>query len=99
MFLTNARALYTLIACSMILILINFLDSIISVRLKERFDMAETTIGYIFSIPFFIYVLGCPLISLIGDRLHRRVTILIAFILCAIGVIMTGPSELLHLPE
>lgn len=92
MFFTNIRSLFTLIAASITMILINFLDPIIAARLNKRFGLKEDTIGYVFAIPFFIYIVGCPIISAIGDRLKRRITIFIAFIIQTIGVFLTGPS-------
>lgn len=61
--------MFTLVACSMTLIIVNFLDSIISVRFSNKYGIKEDTIGYIFAIPFFIYIIGCPIVSAIGDRL------------------------------
>lgn len=39
------------------------------------------------------------MVPVLGDRLHRRVTILIAFASCTIGLVLFGPSETLHVPE
>lgn len=99
MFFTNGRALMGLIACFMMIMMINFLDSIVAVRFEKNFGLKEDVVGYIFACPFLIYAIGCPFVTAISRRLHRRITITIAFILGLCGVIMTGPSLLLQIPE
>src|SRR3569833_4407703 len=95
MFICNLRCFMCLFACTVFLLLINFLDSILSVQLNVVFGLSSDTVGYIFSIPFFIYILGCPVVNYISDRLIRRVTILVGLLVATISVFMTGPSEVL----
>jgi hypothetical protein len=63
MFLLNFRALITLIACVIMNIFTDFLDSILSVELQNKFGMSGNTDGYVFAIPFLIYALGCPVVT------------------------------------
>ena len=99
MFLTNLRGMFTLIACTLVMIFCNFLDCIISVRLNKNFDLSEDIVGYVFVIPFLMYIIGCSVVTAISDRLERRVTIFLGFIIQMVGMIMTGPSLMLNLPE
>lgn len=88
-----------LLACFVMIMMINFLDSIVAVRFESRFGLSEELVGYVFACPFLIYAIGCPFVTAISNRLHRRITITISFILGLVGIIMTGPSPTLHIPE
>jgi MFS family permease len=99
MFFKNTRALFGLLACFVMIMMINFLDSIVAVRFEKNFGLSEDVVGYVFACPFLIYAIGCPFVTAISNRLHRRITITIAFVLGLGGIIMTGPSLLLQLPE
>lgn len=99
MFFYNFRSLITLLATMIVMLMIDFLDSILSVELENNFGITGDTVGYIFAIPFFIYVLGVPVVTYIGDRLNRRITISFAFLICTISCLLTGPSQALNIPE
>ncbi|CDW74258.1 permeases of the major facilitator superfamily [Stylonychia lemnae] len=68
MFIKNPRCLITLIGCSMVNILIDFLNSILSVQLKNYYTLSEAYIGFIFAIPFFVYVIGFYFVSKVVVR-------------------------------
>lgn len=99
MFLKNLRCFITLVGCSMVNILIDFLNSILSVELANNFGLGEATIGFIFAIPFFVYVLGFYFVSKIVVRFDKRISILISFIISSVSLFLTGPSQLLEIPE
>jgi hypothetical protein len=49
--------------------------------------------------PFLIYVIACPLIALLCERIEKKLSIIIGFTLTTLSLFLTGPSELLHIPE
>ena len=79
----------------MVNILIDFLNSILSVELANNFGLGEAMIGFIFAIPFFVYVLGFYFVSKIVVRFDKLISILISFIISSISLFLTGPSKLL----
>jgi len=83
----------------MVNIFIDFLNSILSVELANNFGLDEAMIGFIFAIPFFVYVLGFYFVSKIVVRFDKRISILISFIICSVSLFLTGPSQLLRIPE
>ena len=89
----------TLVGCSMVNIFIDFLNSILSVELANNFKIGETGIGFIFAIPFFMYVLGFYFVSKFVVLYDKRVSILLSFAICTVSLFLTGPSKLLHIPE
>eukprot|EP00347_Sterkiella_histriomuscorum_P000894 403374114 len=83
MFLKNPRCLITLIGCSMVNVLIDFLNSILSVQLQKYYHLSEGIIGFIFAIPFFVYVIGFYFVSKIVVKFDKRIR----------------PSETLKIPQ
>jgi len=83
----------------MVNIFIDFLNSILSVELANNFGLDEAMIGFIFAIPFFVYVLGFYFVSKIVVRFDKRISILISFIICSVSLFLTGPSQLLRIPD
>ncbi len=76
----------------MINIFIDFLNSILSVQLGDRYKLSEELVGFIFAIPFFVYVLGFAFVTWVVVRLDKRSSILIAFVICSVSLFFTGPS-------
>lgn len=99
MFLKNGRCLITLIGCSMVNIFIDFLNSILSVELSHRYLLSESLIGFIFAIPFFVYVLGFYFVSKFVVLYDKRVSIMLSFVICSISLFLTGPSQIIEIPE
>ena len=61
--------------------------------------LSEEYIGFIFAIPFFVYVIGFYFVSKVVVRYDKRVSILTAFIICSVSLFLTGPSFLFDLPQ
>eukprot|EP00347_Sterkiella_histriomuscorum_P014772 403359588 len=99
MFLRNPRCLITLIGCSMVNVLIDFLNSILSVQLQKYYHLSEGLIGFIFAIPFFVYVIGFYFVSKIVVKFDKRISIFISFVISSLSLFLTGPSETLKIPQ
>lgn len=99
MFFKNTRCLITLIGCSMVNIVIDFLNTILAIELKTQYNLSEAVTGFIFAIPFFVYVLGFYFVSKVVVKYDKRVSILIAFIICSGSLVLTGPSKVLNIPR
>lgn len=55
--------------------------------------------GYVFAIPFIIYTVGSPIVSIIAEGVNRRVVVLIGFLITTSSLLMTGPSQIFEIPE
>lgn len=83
----------------MVNIFIDFLNSILSVELSNNYNLGEAKIGFIFAIPFFVYILGFYFVSKFVVLFDKRVSIMISFVICSISLFFTGPSLIFELPE
>lgn len=102
MFLRCIRCLFTLLGCTVVQVLLCFLDSIVAVHLSNPpYNVSDKYIGYIFVIPCFIYTLGCPIMSWAFNKvnLDRRLLITISFFVLSISLLLTGPSYYLSIPQ
>ena len=84
--------MFTLAACLVIEITIDFLDSILSDRLEKAFGLQENTVGFVFAVPFATYTLGCYPVALLAEKLDRRVTIALSCTISTLALFFTGPS-------
>ena len=99
MFLRNPRCLITLIGCSMVNVLIDFLNTILSVQLAGKYELSESLIGFIFAIPFFVYVIGFYFVSKAVVKMDKRISIFISFVISSFSLFLTGPSKVMEIPE
>lgn len=83
----------------MVNVLIDFLNSILSVQLQNKYDLSEGLIGFIFAIPFFVYVIGFYFVSKVVVKYDKRVSILISFLISSVSLFLTGPSKVFEIPE
>jgi MFS family permease len=72
-------------------------DPILAVELNTEYGIDEDKVGFVFAVPFLIYIIGIPFINMIGDRLDRRITLVISFVIMGIGLVLQGPSKLFNL--
>ena len=87
-FLKIKRCVFVLFGSTLVFIIINFVDPILSVELNKTYGIDEDKVGFVFAVPFLIYIIGIPLINMIGDRLDRRVTLAISFLIMGLGLVL-----------
>ena len=96
MFFNNSRSVFALLACAMIVVFLDFYQSILSVHLLETYQLGADYNGFIFAVPCLTYCLSTPHVSFFIDRVSsRRQFILLSLLLCFVSLLLAGPSPTL----
>lgn len=100
MFFNNSRCVFALLACSMVVIFLDFYEAILSVHLLDTYKLGADYNGYIFAVPCLTYCLSTPFVSELTDRVSsKRHFILLALLLCFVSLLLAGPSPTLGLGD
>ena len=71
---------------------VTFIDSILSVRLNNHYDVPEDRIGFIYLIQLVVFLIGVPILGTFAHRIERRVLFFIGLFTLSLGIVFTGPS-------
>jgi predicted MFS family arabinose efflux permease len=99
MFLKDFKSASILFGATILMIPTYFSDSILSVHLEEDFGIETDKIGYVYVIPFFLYLITLPIVTWICLKIERKLCIVLSFVVVTIALFVAGPSEVLQLPE
>ena len=98
MFFDNARSLFALITCSMVVLFLDFYEAILSIHLLKVYGLGAEYNGYVFAVPCLTYCLITPFVSRLSETFSsKRQLIFCSFVLCFISLLLSGPSEALGL--
>ena len=96
--LKNKRAMMTYAYYGMTSVLLSTLQTCLSDRLMTIFNFKANEVAVYFFL-FFLGALICSLIcALMPQRVDKAWVILVSLFLCAISMLLIGPSSILHIP-
>ena len=99
MFLTNMRAMVTIVSAAISMIFMLFFSAILSTHLGEAFGISIDKASYIMALGALFYALTSPMVRIIFDGVPRRYVTQLAFIIAAVALFYFGPSKVLGYPK
>ena len=99
MFLTNKRALFAYISCTVVCFFMSYQSGFLTDVLKNEKGVPEQWNGPILALPALTYTMSCFLVNFVSGRFPRRLMILFSFLSLACSMVLQGPSLFLGLPD
>lgn len=74
-------------------------SSFLTEVLKTEKGIPEIYNGFILALPCLTYTISCIMVNMVVNKLPRRIFILISFFLLGLSLLLSGPSQMIGLPN